>query len=238
MERTLTMGLCLTTALLLNGVAVATPAAFAEAPEFVFSSGSAAVGSIGGSWELETTSGEEVKCTSQSGDGEVEGSSGTKKVTALFIIFKGCTSTILAKTYKCKSAGAAEEEIQTNELSGRLGWVKKSESKIGILLSPSGSLFAEFECVRSTEKVKIKVKGSAIASITPVETLVGPSESTTFFTVTLEKGEGKGKSLDTKFEGEPENVLETESTTSKKFIGSAIEASSELCPARNTKIAG
>ncbi len=69
--------------------------------------------------------------------------------------------------------------------------------------------------------------------------LVEPGGTTEFFLLDFSKGEGKGVSLDKKFEGEEhENILESETTTSKKFIGTAIEGSIKIYPHLPVKIRG
>lgn len=191
----------------------------------------------GGAGRFETSSGEEVKCTSESGSGELEGESGSQKVTDVLVAFKGCTSTILTKTYKCKSAGAAEEEVKTADLSGRLGYIEKASPKVGLLLSPTaGGNFAELECTHSSEKVTVLVRGSIIGLITPVNTVVEPGGSTEYFLLDFGKGSGKGVPLYKSFEGESENLLETETTINKHFEQSAIEGSVRIYPSVAAKI--
>lgn len=234
------MGLCLVAAFVMS--AVAATSAMAVAPEFTFASGNPGFSTSGGAGELETKNGETVKCTSQSGTGEIEGASGTKKATKIFSTFKGCTLTILNKVYKCKTTGANEEEIRTNELLARLGWVNKEKLQIGLLFNTvtTGGLFAAFKCIKGEENLTVEVKGSTIALVTPDEVLIGPTEPTKSFTVTFEKsGAGKGKNECKSFEGEAENILETKTpSTGGVFIESAIKASYNVFPLRSTKITG
>ena len=232
-------GLCLTAAL--ATCAIATAVASAASPSFEFSGKSDTFSSKGGALKLETTAGEEIKCETTTATGEVEGSSGSHTVRDVLQIFKGCTTKILTITYECQSAGAAKKEIKGFGLRGKLGYLTKAENKVGILLSPEegkegnpNNLVAEFECTHASEKVKVKVKGSIIGLVTPVEKSVAPGEH---FLVDFSKGSGKGESLDKKFEGEAENILETENTVSKKFSASALEGSLELFPSVSTKIA-
>jgi hypothetical protein len=230
-------GLCLIVAFATGGVA-ATGASAAE-PVFEFSSETKTdlFSSKGGSLKLETTKGEEVKCESMTATGEVEGAS---EAIDVLPVFKGCTVTIVGKTYECQSAGASKEEIKGDYLFGRLGYLDKAESKVGIRFEPepgiegnSNDLFAEFECTHSSEKIKVEIRGAIIGSITPVAKSVAPGEH---FLVDLEKGEGKGVQKDRDFEGEAENKLLTETTISKEFVGSAIESSIEIFPKTSAKI--
>jgi hypothetical protein len=231
-------GLCLAVALAMCAIAVASSSA--AVPGFEFSGKSDTFSSKGGALKLETTAGEEVKCETTTATGEVEGSSGSNKVRDVLPIFKGCTAKIVLTTYECQSAGAAKEEIKGFGLQGKLGYLDKVENKVGILFNPETgkagnpyNLFAEFECTHASEKVKVKVKGAIIALVTPVEKSVAPGEH---FSVAFSKGSGKGESLDKKFEGGSENILETETTVSKKFNDSAIEGSIELFPSVSTTI--
>lgn len=238
-------GLCLTVALAV--CAIATAAASAEAPEFKFSGENDRFSSKGGALKLETTKGEVVKCERATATGAVEPIGGHNTVKDFLPVFKGCTATILGKVYKCKSSGASEEEIKGFGLQAELGWLSKSKEEVGILLGPetgrannSNDLFAEFECTRVSETVTVKIKGSVIGKITPVNAAVGPAETTKFFEVKFTKGEAKGEAGVKSFEGEAENKLETASSITEKegkgFVGSAIEDSLELFPEVTTTI--
>lgn len=234
------MGLCLVAVFVASAVAVATASAIT--PQFVFATGTGSYkvfSSKGGEGKLETTKGETVTCKKETNVGEIEGTSPSSKVRDILISYTGCTSKILTKEYKCKSAGANEEEIKTFDLLGRLGWLK-SPTEAGVLFDPEvnaeknpKNLFAEFACTKGTETIEIKVKGSVIAKIGPVGTLINPGES---FAVTFKKGTGAGVPGFPKFEGEAENKLETETTTSKAFVGSAAAGEVEIFPLVSTKI--
>jgi hypothetical protein len=217
------MGLCLAAAFVMS--AVPAGSAMAAAPEFLFTSSSVTFTSKAG--KLETSSGEEVNCTSSSGAGEFEGTSPSKKITKVTVSYHGCTSKILTNTYKCKTAGANEEEIKTRELEGTIGYINKNTTprEIGLLFQPKGGgNFAEFECVHSKETVTIRVKGSIIGKITPVNTLVDLFAGGSAL-IDMSKGANKGEPSVNKFEGAAEDELLTESTISKKFEKSAIEDS-------------
>ncbi len=243
------MGLCLVAAFVMSAVAVAT--ASAAKPEFLFrGTGSARAFSSKQTTEgvLETSKGEEVKCKAATNYGTFKNA---KEVENVLISFTGCTATITLKTYTCTSKGANEGEIKTFDLQGKLGYINAAEKKVGILLSPEvnatknpKTLFAEFTCTKGSEKIEIKTKGSTIGLITPVNTLIEPKGTNEFFTITSEKGEGKGVPLDTKFEGEAANKLLTETTFTIKekgegeaaFIESAIAGSAKVYPLESLEI--
>jgi hypothetical protein len=218
------MGLCLVAAFVMSAMAAGT--ASAAKPEFLFQGSKPDFSSKSGAGKLETSSGETVSCTADTDRGEVEGASGSKKVTDVLISFTGCTSKILTITYKCQTAGANPEEIKTTDLEGELGYIKKAAPvEVGLLLKPKGTnLFAEFECVHNTEKIIIKVKGSIIGKITPINKLVDPGEHAT---LTYEKGAKTGEPEITKFEGGAKDELLTETTISKKFLESSIAGSKD-----------
>lgn len=232
--------LCLTVAL--AGCAIATAVASAEAPVFGFLGETDTFSSKGGALELETTKGEVVKCNKMTAPGPEGGANYTEDFSPTFT---GCTATILTKTFKCKSSGAAEEEIKGFLLQANLGWLDETKGEVGVSLSPEedvegnpSNLFAEFTCTRSSETINVKVKGSVIGEITPFEKLVGPSEATKDFTVNFKQSKGVSEWRD--FEGGAENKLEMETSITEKegkgFVGSAIEDSIERYPEVATKL--
>jgi hypothetical protein len=230
-------GLCLIVALAIG--AVASSAASAAEPVFELSgeTKAEALSSKGGALKLETTKGEEIKCEGMTAKGEIESAS---EVIDFLPVFNGCTTTILGKTLECQSTGAGKKEIKVYYLFGRLGYLNKTENKVGLRFEPEpgrennpNNLFAEFECIRGEIKTKASVKGSIIGLITPVEKPVTPGEH---FLLDFEKGEGQGVQKDTHFEGEVENKLLTATSVSKGFVGSAIEGSMEIFPGASTKI--
>jgi hypothetical protein len=108
----------------------------------------------GGVGTLETVSLATVTCKVEKSAGEMTSSTTVGNVS---VIFTGCESA----GFKCTSPGAAEGEIATNLLSGRLVW-EKYGSKVAIDLVPqSTELFVEFEC----GPANAKVKGSVLAPL-------------------------------------------------------------------------
>jgi hypothetical protein len=147
--------------------------------------------STSGAGTLETKGGKKVTCKADTNKGEI---TGAKTFGKVFVIFTGCESS----GFKCNTSGAASGEIKTNELSGELGYLEKATKKVGIVLKPVGTSFAEFEC---SSLVKVKVTGAVVGEITPINTM------TKTFTLKLEQSKGIQKW--TKLEGGVESVLKT-----------------------------
>ena len=140
--------------------------------------------SIEGEGKLVTRKGEEVKCKGGRDTGEI---TGPKQAKDILISYTGCTAKAAVEEYNCQS-GATTGEIKTFDLLGRLGFINKAKKEVGILFNPETgnaknprTLFAEFECVNKKTGGKnnfIKVKGSIIGAITPVNTLIEPGGTT------------------------------------------------------------
>ncbi len=141
--------------------------------------------------------GGEVSCKTNSSEGKNASPSAQTGVTAKF---KTCTS--LGK--KCSSTGHGEKkagEIYTNPLQGKFGYISKSPLKVGVSLEAEGGLdSADFTC----EGLVIETKGAVIGEITGNVNSFNKT-SNNIFTVT----EGSHVQIPTKFEGGPEEVLQT-----------------------------
>lgn len=133
---------------------------------------------------------EKIECTKDTNKGEITG----PKTDVVVVTFEGCTTA--SGLVECGTKGT----IKTNELESELGYINAANKEVGLSLKPktSGGLFAEFECAG----VKIKVKGSIIGKITPVNTLTSTFELV-FKCVS-------GKQEIEKFEGGLTDVLEVE----------------------------
>lgn len=147
--------------------------------------------------ELETKSGELVKCAELSSDGEY---TGTKTIGDLTATFSGCEY----KGVACHSAGAAEGTIVTSTLDGELG-ITSTETKegkttiktAGIALSPAtGSVVSEFTCGGTA----VTVAGSAIREVETDKMLVDENE---------EFEQSKGVQTPDRFVEEAPDVLES-----------------------------
>ncbi len=166
---------------------------------------------------LTTVGGHVVTCTSLTNTGELTG----PKTDTATITFDECTT----EGFKCQSAGEAEGIIKLTALS-KLVYIKKAAPKeVGIVLEPSvaGGLFVEFKCNTPIIKETIKVKGSVIAPITPINTwVVPPSE----FALTYSQAAGVQKP--TEYENEAgEKVKDILETKGEGLIAFGYEQSAE-----------
>jgi len=127
----------------------------------------------------------EVTCGGFKDSGELTSPTTQGKVLSTF---SKCTS--LGKN--CNSPSAKKGTITTNLLSGTLGRIKGTE--VGVALkAETGTVLAEFEC---EGLIKVKVTGSVIGHISPVNTFSKVSTDT--FIVVAEEQDVK------KFEGSAE----------------------------------
>jgi hypothetical protein len=85
-------------------------------------------------------SGPAIECTAESNTGEASGKNEVKNV---HVTFTGC---LLLGSVPCENGAA--EEIKTNELKGKLGYISKPNKEVGVLLEPAKKhgAFAEFVC--------------------------------------------------------------------------------------------
>jgi hypothetical protein len=105
---------------------------------------------------FETKSGEKVACK----EGSVSGESTGAKTSKSTITFKGCEAFGL----KCNSSGAASGTIVLN-VTGLLVYTSETEKKVGLI----NTLTAELT-IKCTAFQTLKVKGSTLCPITPVNT--------------------------------------------------------------------
>lgn len=155
---------------------------------------------------LETENGYKVECEKVSATGEYSPSN-EKLTEHVFATFTNCVGTIGSASAKCSSAGAAEGEIVTSELTGELGVIKAEvghpeDDQVGISLAPtSGETVAQTECGPVLGSyVKVTVTGSVIH---PVNTNKMVLEETEKFS------QKKGRQDPEEFQGEPQDVLTT-----------------------------
>ena len=134
--------------------AIVASAASAALPEQVPAAGKF-TGTSGAS-TFETKSGEKVKCSSDAIAGEITGAKTSKST----ITFKGCEAFGL----KCNSSGAGSGEIVLN-VTGELVYIMKSTKEVGLLNTLSAELTIKCSAFQT-----LKVKGSTLCPITPVNT--------------------------------------------------------------------
>jgi len=245
------MGLCLAAVFVMSAVAVASASAAAGVPLFLFSGTAKGFSSVSGPGTLvqrsnstEEKNGAEVKCTSDTDNGEIEGTKQTDKVTNVLVVFSGCTSEVALTKYTCTTAGQPSGTIKTNQLEGQLGYINLAEKKVGLVLKPKSpaTLFAEFECEHSGSKLAIKVRGEIIGEITPVNKLVDPGEHFTLNYVPNVSANKKWEQVPKELTvlGEKKTGLLLESSlslvSSGEFLFSAIETTDEVFPLQSTFI--
>lgn len=150
--------------------------------------------------QLESKAGDELICASESVTGETHG---VNEVGNVVIRFTGCNEGGIIGA--CTSTGAKAGEVVSVSLSGRLGYLSKSEHRVGLLLQPStGEQIAECTYHGSLKEI-FRLKGSIIGRLSPDGEELhkeGESEETTAFLLAFNKATGKGEQLWTHFEGE------------------------------------
>jgi hypothetical protein len=82
-----------------------------------------------------------VHCTASHGEGEVTG----PRAAVAKYAFTGCVAGHGSST-KCKSAGAAEEEIKTGPIRAELVYISEANREVAMLLNPGGGTYMAFEC--------------------------------------------------------------------------------------------
>lgn len=190
MKRIRLGGLCLAAALAL--CAAVAVSAYAALPEFsgpfakMFTSKS-------GASRFRAVGGKRVLCTADTNVGEITG----PKAGKVTITFTGCA----LKKVPCNTPGSGPGEIVTPSLAMQLGYINKGLKTVGIdLTEPAGAPMLLFSCSSGT---RIVVIGSVIGKITPVNTLVTPSE---VFKLNFIQAGGIQKVQN--LEGEPVDTLE------------------------------
>lgn len=111
-----------------------------------------------------------VHCSASHGEGEITG----PRSTISKYSFTGC-ATQKASHQKCKSAGAAEEEITAGPIEAELVWINQAKHEVGELLDPHGGTYIAFECGGESAEGR----GPFLAPVTPINSMV------TSFTATL-----------------------------------------------------
>jgi hypothetical protein len=158
-----------------------------------------------------------IKCLSDTSSGSL---SGKDAVSKLVVNYKSCRLESL-ETVTCKTPGAAEGEIVTASLSGRLGYVEVLGKKVGILLKPeTGEEFTKGEITCAFNK--IKVRGSVIGEVTPINTF--STKSTQSFKIV----EGKQQWTEIQIEELPQTAKFEYSLNGGAFAAALEETVEEL----------
>jgi hypothetical protein len=100
----------------------------------------------------------------------------------------------------CTSGGAPIGTIESANLTGTLGYIKKPMKQVGLDLTSGLAPMFTFTC----GVTPFVVEGSVIGRISPVNKVLVPGES---FKLKFAESEGKQKTM--MFEGEPIDVLHT-----------------------------
>ena len=153
---------------------------------------------VGGVGVLETLNGTTVGCNTEESGGEFNS---PKTVTGIVVRFTGCHSV----GFICTTAGAAEGEIVTNPLEGRIGIEKREavpkKNKIAFDLFPTpadNGLYVTFNCGPT---IHATVGGSVLVHLPTTNKMVKIE--------TLKYLAKKGHQKPEHFEGEPNDVLIT-----------------------------
>jgi hypothetical protein len=193
MKRIRILGLVIMAAFALSAVAASAALAVeATEPVFEFTGSGANKNKFKGTspaGTLETVNGSKIKCTSDTSVGFAK-ASGNENVEKVVVTFTGCETL----TKKCTTAGKPIGTIETNKLEGELGYLNEKndptepEEEIGLELKPEppATEFAAFTC----GTISVKVKGTIIGTITPIDKLV---KTTEHFTLTFAQTSGKQK---------------------------------------------
>jgi hypothetical protein len=223
---------CLAAIGVLAVMPVAGAAAVPAKPRFEFPAVKKQVTSEGGEAVLETVAGTKVTCKAATNNGTIP-ANGANAVREATVTFTGCE----AAGFKCKTAGGAAGEVQTNPLKGKLGYLGTVESgKVGVDLVPeAGELLAEISCAGGFAKAK--VRGDLIAEIAPVN--VASKEFSLTFKQTSGKQEWASIFLEEPFESgkyeEVDSVLES-SIDGFPFKDAGLESTDKVTTEENVKI--
>jgi hypothetical protein len=164
-------------AALVSALALAAVAASASALEFRSGKYPVTFTGTGNATTFQEHGGGLYTCNSSSISGEITGPNEVSKVVMKFNGVVGCNGF-------CRQSPKTGV-WETKELKGRLGWIKKSTSEVGLLLEPVTQPIAN--CERAVSQ-KWKLQGSLIGQITPVRETWGTVNP---FLVSLEELEGR-----------------------------------------------
>jgi hypothetical protein len=118
-----------------------------------------------GALTLETTGAKKIACSGGSAAGEYTG----PKTETLTLTLSGCERP--ATHSACQTLAAAAGQIVTNQLEGRLGFIRSGKKAIvGLDLQREGAL-ATFECASSAAggKELVTLEGSAIGTVKKID---------------------------------------------------------------------
>jgi hypothetical protein len=156
-----------------------------------------------------------VECVGENNSGETEGKN---KVANIHVTFTGCKA---IGVVPCGNVGP--EEVATETLKGKLGWINKASKEVGVLLEPAAhhGSFAAFDCpgigVSEAVGVGSKKAGAAHTSSGCTQTCEGATPE--------EEKHGGYDGIISPIT--PVNVMTSEFTQEYKAVNTE---SNELCP--------
>jgi hypothetical protein len=109
---------------------------------------------VEGGGTVTRSTGLSVECEQETNTGEAEGKN---KVANVNVSFKGCT---IFGSIPCTGlAGEEVGEVNTSTLKGKLGWIKKANKEVGVLLEPAQKHghFADFACLEGAVATHVGV---------------------------------------------------------------------------------
>ncbi len=143
---------------------------------------------------FETVTGKKTKCKADTDTGEITGpQSGEIQIT-----FTGCKFGKIP----CNTPGVVPGMIVTNPLSIRIGYINKAKKIVGAdLVESAGAGILAYGCGSATF---VKMQGSVIGRLLPINKLVTPSE-----VFKLNFAQTLGNQIFPNLEGGPKDVLES-----------------------------
>jgi hypothetical protein len=237
MRRFRIIGLALVAVFAMSAVAVSS--ASAALPEFVPANGKFPVAAkfTSGPGTLETVGGHVVKCTLDSGTGSI---ASAKLIDGIVIKFTKCTTTVpLLGAIPCKTAGAAAEEIVTEKLTAKPVYDNTGKTAVALLVANEKEgvtgLYASFVCEKSIVKETIKVRGSTLILISPL------NKEAKLFPTSAKQTKGKPEDSSSWNEAGTELVTNTtetkgEGTEAFGYEESAAEGTGDLLTETNITI--
>jgi hypothetical protein len=127
---------------------------------------------LGEAISLQTAGKRTITCASANAEGSYTGAKTEKDI----LTFVGCQTKLGAESVQCRSNPAKEGELESNELTGELGFYNLNGKKlVGVDLKPTnGGVMWTFTCGEASKKlVSETIEGSVIGRIGPVNGMVG-----------------------------------------------------------------
>jgi hypothetical protein len=162
----------------------------------------------GGALTFETVAGSKISCTASTDSGEVS----TTQTGAVTITATGCSGF----GGQCHTSGAKAESEIVLGAKYRIAFINGAKTEVGIVREfTEATIECATKCPMMTDE-KLKLRGSAISVVTPVNSLVTPPS---LFKLVF--SQAKGVQTPTEYENEEEKkvkaIIELEGSGSKTF---------------------